>query len=110
MLHLTQASQILLAVDAVDFRRGLDGLLSFCHQRLGIENTRSGQLFIFINRAHTLIRVLTYDGNGYWLATKRISRGRYQGWPKSAEHKVHPLLATELRRLLNQPLAFQART
>ena len=99
MLYLTQATQILLAIEPVNFRKQTDGLAALCEQQL-LADPRSGQLFVFINRARTMIRVLCYEGNGYWLATKRLSRGRYALWPTNASAVSCPLLATELTKIL----------
>lgn len=88
MIRLTTQTQILVAIEAVDFRKQIDSLVRLCKQLE--ENPRSGTYFVFINRARTMIRVLSYDGNRYWLCTKRLSQGRYQGWPKHDE-KLSPL-------------------
>lgn len=99
MLYLTQETQILLATKPVDFRRQIDGLIALCDQTLSV-NTRSGQLFVFINRACTMIRVLCYENGGYWLATKRLSRGRYTLWPNDNNQVSQTMLASELTKLL----------
>lgn len=84
MLHLTSQSQIHLAIAPTDFRKQVDGLVALTKQKLN-HNPRSGALFVFINRSHTMIRVLSYQDNGYWIATKRLSQGRFHGWPRSNE-------------------------
>ena len=99
MLHLTQGTQILIAVSPVDFRRQIDGLIAICQQKL-LSNPHSGQWFIFINRSRTMIRILCYEQNGYWLATKRLSRGRFRDWPKSVNAISH-VEASTLVKLLN---------
>lgn len=100
MLHLTEKTPTLLALKPVDFRKQIDGLVALCEQNLK-EEPRSGRLFIFINRAKTMIRVLCYEKNGYWLATKRLSKGRYKRWPKSSyEILTQPLAASELKRII----------
>ena len=71
MLYLTQETKILLAMRPVDFRKQCDGLIALCEQQLS-QDPRSGQLFVFINRSRTMIRVLCYEQQGYWLATKRL--------------------------------------
>ena len=43
----------------------------------------SGWLFVFRSRSATSIRVLAYDGQGFWLAQKRLSKGRFLWWPKA---------------------------
>ena len=98
MIHLTASTPILIASAPADFRRGIDGFVALCQQRLA-HNPRSGTLFVFINRNATMIRILAYEDNGYWLMTKRLSRGRYRGWPRGAE-PIQPLQAQRLRQLL----------
>ncbi len=99
MLTLTQETQILLAIEPVNFRGQIDYLIALCEQRLSQE-TRSGKWFVFINRARTMVRILCYDNNGYWLATKRLSRGRYSLWPKDMTQPCGSLLAHDLSKLL----------
>ena len=99
MLHLTHDTKILLAIEPVDFRKQLDGLIAICNQKLS-QNTRSGQLFVFINRSRTMIRTLRYETNGYWLATKRLSRGRFAIWPKDTNDMSRLVLAGELTKIL----------
>ena len=80
MLQLTPHSRILLATEPVDFRKGLDGLAAVCRQVLR-EQPLSGALFVFRHRAGTALTLLGYDGQGCWLWTKRLSQGRFHGWP-----------------------------
>lgn len=98
MMHLTASTPIFLATQPVDFRKGMDGFIHLCKQQLQ-QDPRSGARFVFINRAHTLVRVLTYDGTGFWLMTKRLSKGRFTAWPKT-HHAVSTLTASQIRRLL----------
>lgn len=98
MIHVTQHSTILVAVQPIDFRRQIDGIVSYCQHQLK-DNPRSGALFVFRNRANTMIRILHYDGSGYWLATKRLSQGRYRGWPAS-DQALSNLAAAQLMRLI----------
>jgi transposase len=98
MIHLTADTQILLATQPGDFRKGIDGFVAVCRHTLG-SDPRSGALFVFINRNKTMVRSLSYDGNGFWLMTKRLSKGKFQGWPKSNE-KLNPVVAKQLRTLL----------
>src|SRR3990167_331078 len=84
MLHLTADTKIFLAVGHVDFRKYADGLITICQRQLG-QDPRSGALFAFINRSRTMIRVLSYHDGGYWVATKRLSRGHFSHWPRAGE-------------------------
>jgi len=83
MIQLHSSSKILIAVDPVDFRRGIDGLCGFCRNELE-HNPSSGTIYVFTNRSRTQARMLVYDGSGYWLMTKRLSKGRFSKWPKSS--------------------------
>jgi transposase len=98
MIHLTTDSQILLATEPADFRMGIDGLAARCRGTLAAE-PRSGVLFVFINRSKTMIRTLAFDGTGFWLMTKRLSKGKFKGWP-GAKKALHPVAASHLRQLL----------
>ncbi|MFT4929555.1 MAG: transposase [Phenylobacterium sp.] len=98
MIHLTADTQIMMAINPADFRAGIDGFVARCRQQLK-QDPRSGVLFVFINRNKTMVRSLSYDGTGFWLMTKRLSKGKFQGWPKSNEI-LHPVAAKQLRALL----------
>lgn len=103
MIHLTATTPILVATAPTDFRLGIDGLAARCQHHLH-HNPRSGTLIIFINRRATMIRVLAYDTNGYVLMTKRLSQGRFRGWPVG-DGPVSTLQAVQLRQLLAGALA-----
>lgn len=98
MLYLTAQTKILLSTQHVDFRRQIDGLIALCEQQFK-QDPRSGYLFVFINRMHTMIRVLCYEEQGYWLATKRLSKGRYTLWP-SRGSDLTEYHASELTKIL----------
>jgi len=94
MLQLTPQSRIFLATHPVDFRNGIDGLAAVCRQRLGA-NPLEGAVYVFRNRAGTALKLLLYDGQGYWMMMKRLSQGRFTWWPTTTEAQV-PLSAREL--------------
>ena len=98
MLQLTPQSRILLAVQPVDCRKGIAGLAAFCRQVLS-ENPLGGAVYVFRNRTGTTLKLLAYDGQGFWLCTKRLSQGRFRWWPTPTTPSV-PLSARELTILL----------
>ena len=104
MIHLTTNTPILIAIAPADFRQGIDGLAAVCRHKLSV-NPRSGTVFVFINRNKTMVRALSYDGSGFWLMTKRLSKGKFKAWPSSS-NTIEPLIAKQLRQLLinNDPL------
>lgn len=99
MILLTHESRIQLGVQPADFRKGVDGFVSLCKNQLLLE-PRDGTIFVFINRARTMIRALSYDGTGYWLMTKRLSRGKFKHWPAGQE-ALSAASARELRQIIS---------
>jgi transposase len=83
MLQITPQMRILVAVDAVDGGKGIDSLVQLCREKLDADPF-SGCLFVFRSRSATSIRVLAYDGQGFWLAQKRLSKGRFVWWPRDS--------------------------
>jgi len=80
MLQITPHHRLRLAVEPADFRRGIDGLTALCRQSLG-EDPFCGSIFIFTNRSRNAVKILVFDGNGFWLCAKRFSKGRLPWWP-----------------------------
>ena len=72
--------RILVAVEPIDFRAGIDALAQACRRRLEVDPF-SGALFVFGNRGRTAIKILVYDGQGFWLCCKRLSAGKFAFWP-----------------------------
>lgn len=99
MILLTHETRILLCVAPADFRRGIDGFVAQCQNSLALQ-PRDGSVIVFINRARTMIRALSYDVNGYWLMTKRLSRGKFTGWP-DGQRALSATSARELRIILS---------
>ena len=73
-------------------------LLQLCREKLAADPF-SGCLFIFRSRRGTAIKLLAYDGQGFWLATKRLSRGRFRWWP-TGEEPAKTLRAHQAQLLL----------
>lgn len=83
-------------------RKGIDGIAAMCRQELG-ENPLSGAVFLFISRSRKHLRVLSYDGQGFWLCTKRLSSGRFPFWPERGAENLwlKQLQACEAQILLH---------
>ena len=96
MLSIAPQMRILVAVEPADFRKGIDGLAGLCRNVLR-EDPFSGGVFVFRNRRATAIKILVYDGQGFWLCQKRLSKGRFQWWPESAAAAVRELDARDLQ-------------
>ena len=98
MVQLTPQSRIWLALAPVDFRKGIDGLAAVCRQTVA-QNPLDGAIYVFRNRTGTTLKLLCYDGQGYWLCTKRLSQGRLRWWPRADGTTVR-VVARELQVLL----------
>ena len=99
MLQITPQMRILVALEPADFRRGIDGLARQCKEVLN-EDPFQGTVFVFRNRRGTAIKVLMYDGQGFWLCYKRLSSGRFQHWPGGRDQAAASLAAHQLLVLL----------
>ena len=103
MIQVTPHMRILVAVEPIDFRAGIDGLVNNCKKLLRADPF-SGALFVFGNRGRTAIKVLVYDGQGFWMCHKRLSTGKFTWWPGGREQantlQGHTLQACELQVLL----------
>lgn len=111
MIQIIPQMRILVAVEPVDGRKGIDSLAQLCQERL-LTDPFSGSLFVFRSRRGTAIRILVYDGQGFWLAQKRLSKGRFRWWPegRSPREVARSLAAHQLQVLLaaGDPTATQA--
>ena len=108
MIQLLPQLNILLACRPVDFRKGIDGLIGLCRDQFDAE-LYDGTLFVFRNRRGTALKILAFDGVGWWLVIRRFSQGRLQWWPKAqADALTQPLEAQQLQVLIYNGLPEQA--
>jgi len=111
MLNITSTEQVYLACGVTDFRKGIDGLAAIIQMRFKLDPF-SNSMFVFCNGNRNRIKILRWDGSGYWLLMKRLDRGSFR-WPKDASD-VKKITVKELGWLLEgltieQPKAFKYR-
>lgn len=100
MFGLGLATKIYVAVEAVDMRKGFEGLYGLVRDQLGADPL-SGHLFLFSNRTHTRLKALVWDGSGLWVCAKRLEKGRFR-WPTASEkQRSVTMRAEELAMLVN---------
>jgi transposase len=75
--------RILVAVAPVDLRRGLDGLCAEIQYGLAL-NPFDGTWYLFRNKAGTRLKLVAFDGAGFWLGYRRLERGTWV-WPKAGD-------------------------
>jgi hypothetical protein len=80
LIQIAPQFRILVAIEAIDGRKGIDALAQLCREKLDADPF-SGCVFIFRTRRRTAIKLLAYDGQGFWIATKRLSKGHFHWWP-----------------------------
>jgi transposase len=98
MIAITPHMHIMLAACPVDFRKGIDGLAAVCRNILEADPF-CGYLFVFTNKSKKSIKILVYDGQGFWLCQKRLSAGRFCFWPDS-NGRSSTLQANQLSALI----------
>lgn len=99
MFGLGPATKIYINLDAVDMRKGFDGLYGLVRDHLG-QDPQSGHLFLFTNRSRTRLKALVWDGSGLWVCAKRLERGRF-GWPAARGVRSITMRPEELAMLVN---------
>jgi len=83
MIQITPTTRIFIGLDACDFRCQIDGLAAIC-RKIFHKDPQSGALFVFRNRNSTALKILTYDGDSFWLCHRRLSKGYLKWWPKDS--------------------------
>jgi transposase len=100
MFGLGPATKIYIALEAVDMRKGFEGLHGLVRDHLG-QDPLSGHLFLFANRAHTRLKALVWDGSGLWICAKRLERGCFR-WPRAQNETRSVIMRPEeLSMLVN---------
>lgn len=100
MLSLGPGTQIVLAPEPVDLRRGHDGLVTLVRS-LWRADPYSGTLFVFFGRRMDRVKVLFFSAGGFVVYYKRLEQGRFT-MPRVPEGASHVVLdAASLAMLLD---------
>jgi transposase len=91
VLTLGPTTRVYLARGTTDLRKGFDGLAGAVRELLA-QDPSSGHLFVFCGRRRHMIKVLYWDGTGFWVLAKRLARGTF-AWPTADDDRC----ALELR-------------
>lgn len=100
MIQVPANASVFVMHDSISFRNGFEGLTAVV--RLVLQNEpMDGAWFVFRSKSRQMLRILFYDGSGYWLCTKRLSKGRFSAWPSGdGRQPCSPMLARELQVLI----------
>lgn len=77
LLGISGNARLFLHGAPSDMRKGFDGLSGLVRNKLG-QDPLSGDIFIFVNRTRTLIKILVWDQTGFAIWHKRLERGTFE--------------------------------
>ena len=77
MITFSPAQRYFLYRDAADMRKSFDGLCGLVTAGLK-RDPLSGEVFVFINRRRTHIKLLVWDRSGFVLYYKRLEQGTFE--------------------------------
>jgi transposase len=100
-----EGKRVYLACGHTDMRKSINGLAAIVEGSFKLD-LFDGSMFVFCNRNRDRIKILEWDGDGFWLYFKRLERGRFR-WPDSAESQTMTLSGNELHLLLGSPRVIQ---
>ena len=101
MLKLSE-KKVFLACGKTDMRKQINGLAEIVEGNFKLDPF-DGALFVFCNRNRNRIKILEWDGDGFWLYFKRLEKGRFK-WPEVGEESTMILTGEELSYLLGGTL------
>ena len=98
MFGFSSKLRYFLCCRPVDMRNGFDGLAGIVRNYL-VKDPISGDVFVFLNKLRTHIKLLYWDGDGFVLYYKRLEKGHYK-WPKNTASSIE-MTTIELSLLLD---------
>jgi transposase len=90
--------QIFLACGATDMRKQINGLMTIVQESFELDPF-GNSVYVFCNRSRDRIKILEWDGDGFWLYFKRLEKGRFR-WPAPGESPTMILNDQDLYVLL----------
>jgi len=97
MLNLN-GKRVYLACGGTDMRKSINGLMAIVESGFKLD-PYTGALFVFCNRKRDRLKILEWDGDGFWLYFKRLEKGHFR-WPQQGEEATMILSGEELNILL----------
>ena len=90
MLSFNGNLKVYVALEPCDMRKSFNGLSELARNTIKVDPT-SGAAFLFTNKRRNLIKILYFDGTGYWCVAKRLERGTFS-WPQDIEEGREKLI------------------
>ena len=96
-MNLT-GKRVYLACGHTDMRKNINGLSAIVESGFKLDPFGDA-LFVFCNRNRDRVKILEWDGDGFWLYFKRLEKGRFK-WPSPGQEATMTLTGEELSYLL----------
>lgn len=93
-----EGKQIYLACGATDMRKSINGLMMLVQSSFQLDPFDNG-IYVFCNRSRDRLKILEWDGDGFWLYFKRLEKGHFR-WPQPGDTPTMILNAKDLSVLL----------
>jgi transposase len=90
--------KVYLACGRTDMRKNINGLAAIVEVCFKLDPF-SETLFVFCNKTRDRIKILEWDGDGFWLYFKRLEKSHFR-WPAVGEEATITLNGEELNILL----------
>ena len=90
--------RVYLACGSTDMRKSIDGLSALVGYSFKLD-LFDDAVFVFCNRERDRLKILEWDGDGFWLHFKRLEKGRFP-WPRREDCRTMELRAEELEQML----------
>jgi len=97
MLNLTDR-RVYLACGGTDMRKSINGLMAIVESGFSLDPFDDA-LFVFCNKKRDRLKILQWDGDGFWLHFKRLEKGHFR-WPTEGDEATMTLTGEELNFLL----------
>ena len=95
---LFDGKKVYLSCGATDLRKNIDALSALVGESFKLDPF-GDTMFVFCNRSRDIIKILEWDGDGFWLHMKKLERGRFN-WPDTAGAATMDLTVRELEILI----------
>jgi len=99
MLNVSSQTKIYVYASAADMRKGINGLSGIVREQFAADPT-NGSLFVFVNRRRDRMKILYFDGGGFWLYYRLLEAGTFEELKNPQEAAYLTIDATQLEMLL----------
>lgn len=90
---------VYLCCGHTDMRKSINGLMTLVQESFS-QDPFADAMFVFCNRSRNRLKILEWDGDGFWLYFKRLERGHFR-WPTQGDATTMTLNANELTCLID---------